>query len=940
MVKRPMKYNPAFLSDEELIDAFVVRQTELDLLLQVLRENTAESNQHVLLIGPRGIGKTMLVLRVAAETRRADDLRERWYPLVFAEESYQACTAGEFWLEALFHLAEQTKDARWRRAYEELRGEEDEARLRERALAQLMDFADAQGKRILLIVENLNMLLGDQLSDDDAWALRHTLLHEPRVMLLATAASRFAEIENAGMAMFDLFRVHELHPLEEDDCARIWASIAEKGVPDGRIRPIQILTGGNPRLLAIISYFGADMSFRELMTDLVHLVDEHTEYFKSHLDGLPAVERKVYVALVELWDPATAREVADSARLDVSKTSTLLSRLAGRGAVLAVEEGPRKKRYQVAERMYNIYYLMRRRGSPAARVKAVVHFMVSLYGPGELVGLARGIAEEASRLPPDLRQDHYSAFEAMLQDPGVRPLRDRLLAAAPCGFLEAPDAPPSLKHLAREATATSLPAAEPAAEDGGFEALLQQAFKLAKDPDRVAEAEELCRRAIDLRPDSPRAHVLLGLLCEKLGCYADAEEAYRKAIDLDPKYAWAWARLGALLHERLERYHEAEKAYRKAIELNPKYGGAWAHLGVLLHDRLERYEEAEKAYRKAIDLEPKYAWAWAHLGALLHERLERYDEAEKAYRKAIELDPKFAGAWAHLGALLHEHLERYDEAEKAYRKAIELDPKYAGAWAHLGQLLHQRLERYGEAEKAYRKAVDLEPKVAWGWASLGELLHERLERYDEAEKACRKAIELDPKYAGAWGRLIAVLASQGTTPGECLKLIEGGLAESSDRAAALNNGAYGLLRRPRADLLACAESWARRSVGLAPDNAHYQHTLSSVLSVVGKCDEALGAARRYLGDAECVNRTTEDAVDLFANLAAAGSGREALRVLVESPSAEVLEPLIVGLRLFLGEDVKVAAEILEVGKDVAKRIEQRREGLRAERDEEERGADE
>ena len=94
------------------------------------------------------------------------------------------------------------------------------------------------------------------------------------------------------------------------------------------------------------------------MDDLTQLVDEHTEYFKSHLDNLPATERKVYLALVEVWAPATAREVAESARLDVSKVSSLLRRLGERGAVVEVEgPGPRRKLYQVAERLYNIYYL-------------------------------------------------------------------------------------------------------------------------------------------------------------------------------------------------------------------------------------------------------------------------------------------------------------------------------------------------------------------------------------------------------------------------------------------------------------------------------------------------------------------------------------------------------------------------------------------------------
>ena len=119
MPHRPLKYNPAFLSQEELIDSFVVRHEDLDMIVRVLRDNVTASNQHVLVIGPRGMGKTMLVLRVAAEVRRDPELGGRWYPLVFAEESYQVSTPGEFWLEAIFHLARQTGDARWQRAHDE-----------------------------------------------------------------------------------------------------------------------------------------------------------------------------------------------------------------------------------------------------------------------------------------------------------------------------------------------------------------------------------------------------------------------------------------------------------------------------------------------------------------------------------------------------------------------------------------------------------------------------------------------------------------------------------------------------------------------------------------------------------------------------------------------------------------------------------------------------
>ena len=92
------------------------------------------------------------------------------------------------------------------------------------------------------------------------------------------------------------------------------------------IRPMEILTGGNPRLVAIVAGFAAGLSFRELMDDLLDLVDEHTEYFKSHIEALPAQERRVYLALADLWKPATTREIAERSRLETSKCSAQLAR--------------------------------------------------------------------------------------------------------------------------------------------------------------------------------------------------------------------------------------------------------------------------------------------------------------------------------------------------------------------------------------------------------------------------------------------------------------------------------------------------------------------------------------------------------------------------------------------------------------------------------------
>src|SRR5437899_13012553 len=91
-------YNPGILGESELVRSFVVRQKSLELILEAIGENsTSSANRHLLIIGPRGIGKTMLVRRAAAAVRSDPELARQWYPLVVGVESYPVSTPGEFW---------------------------------------------------------------------------------------------------------------------------------------------------------------------------------------------------------------------------------------------------------------------------------------------------------------------------------------------------------------------------------------------------------------------------------------------------------------------------------------------------------------------------------------------------------------------------------------------------------------------------------------------------------------------------------------------------------------------------------------------------------------------------------------------------------------------------------------------------------------------------
>lgn len=375
-----MKHNPGFLAAEDLIASFIARQAELETLLEIVRNNSRKSNQHVLVIGRRGMGKTMLVHRLALAIAQDQELSKRWYPVMFGEESYGVTTAGELWLQALRQLAIQTGEARWRQIHVELRRESDERRLHDLALARLLEFADERGVRLLVTVENLQDVLGVQMSNDDGWTLRHTLLNEPRIMLLATATNRFDDIDKPKAATYEMFRVLQLRPLEREECRVIWARLTGETLEGQMIRPIEIFTGGNPRLLTILGGFAKGRTLRALMSDLLGLIDDHSDYFKSNLEALSQEERRAFIALCELWEPSTARAVAEVARFDVNKASMCLGRLVNRGAVEVVQTRGKARYYQVAERLYNLFHRLRQSASRDNRAASIVAFMIRFYG--------------------------------------------------------------------------------------------------------------------------------------------------------------------------------------------------------------------------------------------------------------------------------------------------------------------------------------------------------------------------------------------------------------------------------------------------------------------------------------------------------------------------------------------------------------------------------
>jgi Flp pilus assembly protein TadD len=216
---------------------------------------------------------------------------------------------------------------------------------------------------------------------------------------------------------------------------------------------------------------------------------------------------------------------------------------------------------------------------------------------------------------------------------------------------------------------------------------------------RFDEADALCRRVLQARPNSYEAEHLLGTIAHQTGRLADAIKHFRRTVELAPHIALHHANLGEVYRQGGQT-DEAEAASRQALALDPDLPGPWHNLAFIAFERHQALAAIDYC-RKAIDLKPDLDDAYNTLGLALKE-LGRLDEARQAYLKAIEIRPsgfkgyvnltvvhKFAPGDRYLAAM--ERLAVSDNLPKSERPYLDFalgnayrDVKdYARSFRHL-----------------------------------------------------------------------------------------------------------------------------------------------------------------------------------------------------------------------------------------------------------------
>ena len=376
-------YNPALLNREELKRLFLVRHEVLKMMLGRLSPERA-SAQNVLILGERGMGKTTLLLRLAHAVEEDSDLRQRWLPVRFDEEQYNIGGLADLWINCLEKIAEDSEDSEQHRVVDRLLKEYSGKELEEAAFLRLQQYSLREDRRLLLLIDNLDIVLGRLDPKVETHRFREILLHEEWANLIGAATGPIKATYDYDSPFYELFEIVSLEPLTRSETEDLLLGLEKRFASgSGVARLIEkrrelldvfhILMRGNVRttmtlFLVLREHPTADLGFL-----LDHLFDQHTSRYMERIESLSLQGQRVFDALARSWNPTTAEQVADELRIERGSASGQLHRLVDRDFARKVQLPQRSIGFQVRDRFFNLWYLMR----SGRRQRRLLHSLVA-----------------------------------------------------------------------------------------------------------------------------------------------------------------------------------------------------------------------------------------------------------------------------------------------------------------------------------------------------------------------------------------------------------------------------------------------------------------------------------------------------------------------------------------------------------------------------------
>lgn len=645
------RFSPASMPRDLLERTFVQREDLAKRLVDLFAESAlGESKHRVLLVGPRGVGKSHLVSVVYHRLRELDPLRDRLIIAFLREDEWGITSFLDLLIRILRALG--TEPA----GISSLSSEEAEQQVWGVLREQMRD------KTLLVIAENLDTILS-ALGEEGQRKWRALIQTHCCWAVLATTPALSGDISSQAAPFYGFFEVQHLGGLSVSDAVRLLKKLAASqgnakiaGYLDtpacrAKVRAVQHLANGNHRIFVIFYEFLA-ADFEDLLNPLLRTIDSLTPYYQSRIKDLSPQQRKLVEFLCEHRLPATVKAIASSCFVSQQTAASQLKQLLEARYVRVTRIG-RESYYELNEPLLRICVEVKSRDGQPLRL--LVEFLRYWFSRQEL-------AEKVASAPADS-------------------LRRTYLAAA----LKEYESDEGHTHLSPDVARLCRTLGKVGAT-GDKQALWAAAEELA-EVSRIAEDWLHYTRALSY----------LGRTGEALGPILEEYRCGRRTPALLHALARAYQGAG--------QFQLALSTFEEAAALSPRRDLVLLDKGLLL-EKIDRNEEALAAYSEAVRIDSK----WYHsrlLKASLLLKMEQPTEAEPLLRGILAYGERDPDIFCDYGCALAARGE-VRKAMKYFVKATDLMPKDAEAWRLLGQSLFH-LKRPLEALNAAARARELDP---------------------------------------------------------------------------------------------------------------------------------------------------------------------------------------------------------------------------------------
>ena len=159
--------------------------------------------------------------------------------------------------------------------------------------------------------------------------------------------------------------------------------------------------------------------------------------------------------------------------------------------------------------------------------------------------------------------------------------------------------------------------------------------------DDIEPAERAARKALELKPDLPQAHFLLGQIALFKSNLPEAISQFKEERNLNPMDGAVYDRLGDA-YSRSGDYANAQKALDRAVLLEPSLNIPYILLGKVLLEENDALT-ATTYLKHALEIDAKNSMAHALLGRA-YRTLGRKDDAVAEFKAAAALQQSNPGA--------------------------------------------------------------------------------------------------------------------------------------------------------------------------------------------------------------------------------------------------------------------------------------------------------